>query len=150
MNIGRLDGKSSIRGVSNARRSCATCMPAGGRTSNFFRISPYEKNGSTFHDITPCELRRRESSIAYSGVLRRMTDSSYLIRRPRIVRRTIQLFRAFIFKREREREGERRDRSTRAENMALSVDRREPEDSNRGGISFSTSRQNDGGGEPRN
>lgn len=52
--------------------------PEGGRATSL--AYPYEKNGSTFHDITPCELRRRESSIAYSGVLRRMTDSPYLIR----------------------------------------------------------------------
>lgn len=50
--------------------------PEGGRATS--PAYPYEKNGTTFHDITSCELRRRESSIAYSGVLRRMTDSSYL------------------------------------------------------------------------
>lgn len=76
------------------------------------QLLSYEKNGPTFHDITSCELRRHESSIAYSGVLRRMTDSSYLVRRPRIVRCTIQLFHAFIFKRGRKR-------SIYAENTAL-------------------------------
>jgi len=76
--------------------------PEGRRAT--FPAYLYEKNSSTFHDITSCEFRRRESSIAYSSVLRRMTDSLYFIRRPRIVHCTIQLFRAFIFKRERERD----------------------------------------------
>lgn len=45
-------------------------------------------------------LRRRESSIAYS-VLRRITDSSYVVWRPCIVHCTIHLFHAFVFQRGR-------------------------------------------------
>lgn len=77
-------------------------VPEGGWATS--PAYPYEKNGSTFHDITSCELRRRKSSIAYSGVLRRMTDFSYLVQRLRIVRCTIQFFRFHLLKREREKE----------------------------------------------
>lgn len=126
MNIGRL-WKSSIAEFRVHDVSRTTYMRR--RADEQLLSYLYEKNGSTFHDITSCELGRRESSIAYSGVLRRMTDSSYLVQRPRIVRCTIQLFRAFIFKRGRKK-------SIHAENTALSVKREEPDDSNRGNFFF--------------
>jgi len=94
MNISRLWKNSIVD--SRMHDAFAWCAPEGGWATSL--AYPYEKSGSTFHDITSCEHRRRES-IAYTGVLRRMTDSSYLIRQPCIVQRTIQLFRAFIFKR---------------------------------------------------
>lgn len=97
--------------------------PEGGRATS--PAYPYEKNGSTFHDITSCELRRRESSIAYSGVLRRMTDSSYLrtavshcaLHDPVPPRFHLQ--------------NRERKKSICAENMALSLEREKKENSTR-------------------
>lgn len=118
--------------------------PEGGRATSL--AYPYEKNGSTFHDITPPELRRGESSIAYSGVLRRMTDSSYLIRAAwHCALHDPALSRFHLQKGEREKEIDL-CRKYGIVGRTKGIGRLEPR-----GISFSTSGQNDGGGgEPRN